>query len=239
MELNRWHIEGNSSDPEPHRPNRHRSGSHNHPIFATKPVRRSRRIQQRQNYQISSIPEAEHEDADRSATDVKDKCLSNPPLPVSPSLREIRDAAEPAFVDFVCQWKGCPAVLNNLSRLKKHIEVVHGHEAARSLQCRWSACGQVDEGDLATPASFGTIEELKKHVDTLHMRSVMWRLGDGPKGGPQLGVVSGSTDHPPGYLFCNGEQVSPWVKDQQIETAADSRRRKRRPEEFRASLHTQ
>lgn len=239
MEPKGSHLEGDSSDQEPYRPNRHRSGSHSHPISATEPLRRSRRIQEKADYRIRNIPEAEHEDTEPSVTDVEDRCLSNPPTPVPPSPREIRDNTKPTFFDFVCEWKGCPAVLNNLDRLKKHIGVVHGYEARHSLRCRWGACGQFDEGDPANPVSFATIEDLEKHVDTHHIRSVMWHLGDGQKGDLQLGVVSGSTDEPPQYLFYKGEQVSPWVKDQQVETVSESRRRERRLEDFRAGFHAE
>lgn len=158
----------------------------------------------------------------------------------------------PTFVRFPCEWHGCRAVLSNLDRLKRHIGIAHGHEARRTLRCRWDACGQLpDEDDdmnpVATPASFATIGELDEHVGTLHVRSVMWRLGDGPRGDKggylgDLGVVPGqdsSAGEPPRYLFWAGEQVTPWIKDQRIETPAERRQRKRRLDEFRDNLNAE
>lgn len=125
-------------------------------------------------------------------------------------------------------------MLNNLSILRNHVGVVHGPEARKKLRCRWGACGQFEEGDLAAPVAFATIEDLDHHAQSRHMVSLMWHMGDGRKG---MGIVVDQSGHDdcPSYLFWNGKQVTPSVKDQKMETLEERRQRKERLRVFLAS----
>lgn len=183
---------------------------------------RPRRVDKMPDYRIRTIDEAERE-AEREASP------DSQPRQPSPSPREIYDALRPEFIQFICEWQGCRAVLNNLSRLKKHVGVVHGYEARKKLRCRWGTCGQFEDGDLATPVAFATIAELDDHVESRHMASLMWHMGDGRKG---LGFVVDPSDDCPPYLLWNGIQVTPSVTGQEVETLAECRQRKGRLKEF-------
>lgn len=218
--------EDTSSDPAKQTAHRSRPRGNDRIPPPSIPVDRTRprRVEKMPDYRIPRMREAARE--------------ANPnrqPRAPSPTPRDIYDKIQPEFVQFLCEWHGCQAVLNNLRKLKKHVGVAHGLEARNTLRCRWGTCGQFEEGELATPVVFGTIWELDAHVESRHMVSVMWHKGDGRNG---RGVVVHSATEYPQYLFCNGVQITPSVKYQKTETLAEWRARKEKLKELYAHLAT-
>ncbi|KAJ0123020.1 hypothetical protein J7T55_011482 [Diaporthe amygdali] len=132
------------------------------------PISRPRRNLQRPDYRIQPLPESSPEPSSR--------------IP-SPTPRELYDQVQPKFVQYHCEWKKCKASLNNLGTLQKHIRIVHGEEAAHTLNCLWGRCG--------TGTTYASVEGLEQHFETVHLASLKWSLGDGHKGN---GVMTKASD---------------------------------------------
>ena len=147
------------------------------------------------------------------------KRRGRPSRPPSPSPREIYEGLGFKFVPFLCEWRGCKAELHNLETLGKHVEVVHcgrGQDA-----CLWGKCAE------GSSARFGSAEELEGHVKEVHLVPFAWHVGDGPK--VSLPGTPGPEEDGelPDYLFdVEGRQVTPSVRDQQVEDPATSKARK-------------
>lgn len=190
---------------------------------------RPRRNTTRPDYRIRTIAEAEFE----SEKDTQQKPSSIAYLwssPTSPVPNDFYSQLRaPKFIPFLCEWKGCQAELINLAKLRRHMSVVHGREARIKLRCKWGECGRREEGEIANSVVFATMGGLDHHMESRHMVNVMWESGDGPKNDRVIDPVH-NLPKLPDYLFWNGVQVTPSLKDQRIATAAEERTRLKRLE---------
>lgn len=147
------------------------------------------------------------------------KRKGRPPRPPSPSPREIYEGLGVKFVPFLCEWRGCTAELHNLETLGRHVRIAHCRRGQDA--CLWGGC--VDE----STSRFRSADELEGHVENAHLVPFAWHVGDGPKvslpGTPEVGEDGAL----PRYLFdAEGRQVTPSVRDQQVEDHAASKARK-------------
>ncbi|KAL2116737.1 hypothetical protein VTJ04DRAFT_8905 [Mycothermus thermophilus] len=196
------------------------------------------------------------------------------------TARQIYLKLNPHFLTFRCEWENCPAELQNIETLRKHMLIVHGKRPLKerssvsssssppTITCRWRSCPAA-----AAAEPFPSLEAFTAHVDTVHIPPFLWHLGDGPRNStpsadilrltPSAGVTkhriipstngTGASTHRgrstseetttttsttnddethpaapklPPYLFnAAGEQVTPSIHDQQLETDEDRRRR--------------
>jgi hypothetical protein len=147
------------------------------------------------------------------------KAPSPPPLALFASLR-------PAFLIFTCEWKGCPAELHNLETLRRHVDAVHCKSERAPRRCQFSQCASVDV------QRFDSLEQLQDHIEAEHIIPYAWHLGDGPKVTPLFPSPPAVDDELPDYLFDNdGNQVTPSVKHQRIETFTEWQARRRKLKE--------
>ncbi|KUI62849.1 hypothetical protein VP1G_09978 [Cytospora mali] len=174
---------------------------------------RPRRVEARPDYRIRRI---------------RERYPDLPPKPPSPTPRDLYNDTQPQFLQFMCEWTGCKAILNNLARLRKHVGIVHGQEARNTLCCGWGRCGRDDSTGVLS--IFRCIEEFDEHLQKLHMESVKWHLGDGRFGQGVVVKARGMGDT--SYLFRNGKQITPSIKNQRPETLAEWRARKERLKEI-------
>lgn len=147
------------------------------------------------------------------------KRRGRPPRPPSPSPREIYEGLGLKFLPFLCEWRGCKAELHNLETLGRHVGVVHCERGQSA--CLWGGCAE------GSSARFGSAEELEGHVKEAHLVPFAWHVGDGPK--VSLPGIPGpeGDEELPDYLFdAEGRQVTPSVRDQQVEDLATSKARK-------------
>ncbi|KAG6360625.1 hypothetical protein INS49_011689 [Diaporthe citri] len=149
------------------------------------------------------------------------KRRGRPPRQPSPTPREVYERqAAPRYMPFLCEWPGCKAELQNLTRLRKHIHVVHGQ--MDPLLCRWAHC---NDRDLVFAQKF----EFQDHVDEEHLTPFVWHVGDGQRNERPITKADEISEKLPAYLLGpNGEQVTPWVKDQEIQDILTWRENRRR-----------
>lgn len=151
---------------------------------------------------------------------------------------------EPEYIPFICEWKGCPAELQNLETLEVHVFNVHSKKQPSGKRfCLWGKCGAKHETDKAVdsqphdePNEFRSKAEWKDHVTQQHLVPFAWHMGDGPKGtslcmfsessyhcGKEIlllitfAAVKPKSDIARWLMDNNGRQVTPSVKDQPIE----------------------
>ncbi|KAK0747542.1 hypothetical protein B0T21DRAFT_279030 [Apiosordaria backusii] len=159
----------------------------------------------------------------------------------APTGRQLYMKLNPRFPIFLCEWEGCPAELHNLETLRKHVLIVHGrppisppspHSSSSSsssstssdkhsddgvIVCKWSTC-------LSSPIP-RFVDEFRAHMEEAHLIPFAWHCGDGPKN-TSANPQPQNPSQLPNYLFdAEGRQVTPSVKDQQIETEDDRKRR--------------
>ncbi|CAD6446933.1 28bc44f0-32c8-4d65-92d8-c941ee4ad80e [Sclerotinia trifoliorum] len=153
------------------------------------------------------------------------KRRGRPPKRPSPEV-EI-PLPNPPFQIYGCEWDKCPAKLHNLDTLRMHLSKVHGKREDDMFNCLWKGCTKVqtpNDGSMLSSESTNTTKyrfenenDWKRHVEKKHVIRFAWHMGDGPRNsldGPQKHNASAL----PAYLFDkNGVQVTPSVKDQQIE----------------------
>ncbi|KAI3392123.1 hypothetical protein diail_6166 [Diaporthe ilicicola] len=133
-------------------------------------VSRPRRSLQRPDYRIQPLPESSPQLSPRTP---------------SPTPRELYDKTKPKFIPYHCEWNRCRAVLNNLETLQKHIRIVHGEEARKTMLCSWGSCG------TGTLGKYASVEALEHHFESVHLASLRWCLGDGLKNHGALAEASG------------------------------------------------
>ncbi|KAK4241056.1 hypothetical protein C8A03DRAFT_12635 [Achaetomium macrosporum] len=159
----------------------------------------------------------------------------------APTARQLYLKLNPHFISFRCEWEGCPAELQNLETLRKHILIVHGRQSPSSskaatqtssettpnessLNCKWSTC--------ACPPLL-TREAFTAHIEKSHLAPFLWHVGDGPRNStpsPTFSIhkdnnLAGDGPLPP-YLFdSKGNQVTPSIRDQQLENEDDRKKR--------------
>ncbi|KAM4066883.1 transcription factor Zn, C2H2 [Hirsutella rhossiliensis] len=166
------------------------------------------------------------------------KRRGRPPKTPSPPPGEIYRRLEPQFVAFLCEWAGCKAELHNLDTLRRHIYVVHGHSGGTGPRCcRWRKCAS------AQPArEFTDSDEFREHMEEAHLVPLAWHVGDGPQNGGHdarraTGEPSGGggDDDIPDFLKdAQGNQVTPSVRDQEVEDVITWRMNRRRLKELLA-----
>lgn len=139
------------------------------------------------------------------------KRRGRPPRQPSPTPRGVWEklVAPPQYVPFLCEWPACKAELQNIETLRRHIRIVHGR--AEPLMCWWPGC----EG--RSPI-FTQDYDFHHHVDQKHLVPFMWHVGDGQKNEKLMAKQEEDADQVPAYLFgADGKQVTPSVKNQEIE----------------------
>lgn len=86
------------------------------------------------------------------------------------------------------------------------------------LRCRWGACGLQEQGQEQL---FITPEALHEHMEEEHLVPFVWHVGDGVRNQKLILSSELSTEDDekaPAYLLGpDGEQVTPWVKGQEVE----------------------
>ncbi|KAK7723739.1 hypothetical protein SLS64_000068 [Diaporthe eres] len=149
------------------------------------------------------------------------KRRGRPPRQPSPTPREVYERqAAPRYVPFLCEWPGCKAELQNLARLRKHIHVVHGQMGP--LLCRWANCNDRTQ-------VFAQEFEFRDHVDEEHLLPFVWHIGDGQRNERPITEADETSEKLPAYLLGpDGKQVTPWVKDQEIQDFLTLRENRRR-----------
>ncbi|RFU34547.1 hypothetical protein B7463_g1794, partial [Scytalidium lignicola] len=135
--------------------------------------------------------------------------------------------AEPKYIPFLCEWKGCVAELQNLDTLRRHINVVHGKKQDSELYCcLWGKCGKQPDRkseDESNPGimeenEFWTEDDWKEHVNAEHLIPFAWHMGDGPKGTSFGDTATLREEKSLRWLLdSEGCQVTPSVKGQLIE----------------------
>ncbi|KAI2634369.1 hypothetical protein GGS26DRAFT_46364 [Hypomontagnella submonticulosa] len=154
------------------------------------------------------------------------KRRGRPPRAPLPSARERYLQSNAEYLPFVCQWKQstgktCPAELQNMKTLRKHVFVVHEDE--EPLVCRWGKCAAKE-----TPIRFADQAEFEQHVENAHFRSFVWHMGEGCQN-EGISTLKSDADGLPAYLFDkDGNQVTPSVADQEFEDDQQFKERKRK-----------
>lgn len=137
--------------------------------------------------------------------------------------REIYERSRPKFLPFLCEWEDCPAELQNLETLRKHVLVVHG----RSETCRWGKCARATR-----PRSLPSRDAFQRHAEDVHLVPFAWHVGDGPQNTSSEAEVARSketSDRLPKYLFGEGgSQVTPSILHQELENEDERKVRRRR-----------
>lgn len=167
------------------------------------------------------------------------KRRGRPPKASSPSPLELFRMLKPKFPSFLCEWKDCQADLQNLATLRRHVNAVHLEEQdyedeegkREPWKCLWAKCGMA-----ATAPTFETYEEMEEHVEQRHMVPFGWHIGDGPNNDtPKFkptkaeGEGEKEEDEVPSYLKDkDGNQVTPSIKEQKLEDAAQYKDRRKR-----------
>ncbi|POR32929.1 Uncharacterized protein TPAR_06888 [Tolypocladium paradoxum] len=151
-----------------------------------------------------------------------------PPKPPSPPPGEVYNGLKPQFVEFLCEWTGCRAELHNLDTLRRHVYAVHDRDDKRI--CRWGKCSSTE------PArEFSDTEQFTSHVEEAHLVPFAWHVGDGPRNDVDSGSRGGNgpEDEIPGFLKdAEGNQVTPSIRDQEVEDLATWRVNRRRLKEL-------
>jgi hypothetical protein len=145
--------------------------------------------------------------------------------------RAIFEKLRPQYVSFLCEWEGCPAELQNVDTLRRHVLVVHGREGAGGW-CRWGKCSNQQAPLLLQRKRFGSEREFERHVEDRHLVPFVWHVGDGPRNTVmeyKVKTPDEAADDLPGYLFdAEGNQVTPSVLNQEFENDEERKERRRR-----------
>ncbi|KFH48368.1 hypothetical protein ACRE_007680 [Hapsidospora chrysogenum ATCC 11550] len=163
------------------------------------------------------------------------KRRGRPPKQPSPPPEELYRRLEAPFVEFLCEWRDCKAELQNLETLRKHVCVVHVGDQKHPPRCRWGKCGR---GDKNPGVEFPGIAGLEAHVERAHMEPFAWHVGDGPvntsgRGGYGKKRDGGDDGEIPDYLKdADGNQVTPSVRDQEVEDYVTWRNNRRKLKEL-------
>ncbi|OTA90833.1 hypothetical protein M434DRAFT_397705 [Hypoxylon sp. CO27-5] len=156
------------------------------------------------------------------------KRRGRPPRAVPPSAREQYLQTNAKYLPFLCEWKGssgktCPAELQNMKTLRKHVLIVHGEDKEPPLVCRWGKCAGKN-----TPIEFPGQTEFEEHMEKEHFRSFVWYMGDGYNN-EGISTLKRDADGLPKYLFDeNGNQVTPSIRDQVFEDDQQHKERRRK-----------
>ncbi|KAI1418280.1 hypothetical protein F5Y13DRAFT_151017 [Hypoxylon sp. FL1857] len=156
------------------------------------------------------------------------KRRGRPPRALPPSARERFLRSNAKYLPFLCEWKlpsgrSCPAELQNMKTLRKHVFLVHGEDEEPPLICRWGKCAGRN-----TPIEFVGQTEFEEHMEKEHFRSFVWHMGDGCNN-DGISTLKRDADGLPKYLFDeHGNQVTPSIRDQEFEDEQQYKERKRK-----------
>ncbi|KAL2257409.1 hypothetical protein VTK26DRAFT_206 [Humicola hyalothermophila] len=162
----------------------------------------------------------------------------------APTARQIYLTLNPHFLTFRCEWENCPAELQNLETLRKHLLVVHGRSSSsstpeQSLACKWANCALANP----SPQTLTSKEAFAAHIETTHLPPFLWHIGDGPRNSSPSSSActtttttssssssltpSRSSSPLPAYLFSprGTTQVTPSVRDQRVESEDERKKR--------------
>lgn len=146
------------------------------------------------------------------------KRRGRPPRAPSPTPREIWERLDPPqYVPFICEWKGCKAELQNMETLRRHVWKLHGLDKDGVVVCWWGRCGRQEQGQqqqVLTPESF------HEHMEERHLMPFVWHVGDGVRNEKLIygELAPKEEEKVPAYLLGpDGKQVTPWVRDQEVE----------------------
>ncbi|KAI1506489.1 hypothetical protein F5X99DRAFT_364423 [Biscogniauxia marginata] len=155
------------------------------------------------------------------------KRRGRPPRAPGRTVREQYLRSNPDYTPFKCEWvesqqaSTCPAELQNMQTLRKHVFFVHGD--AIPLVCRWSKCATKE-----TPPEFTDVEDFEEHVEKEHLRSYLWYMGEGYKN-DGISTIEQDPGKLPSYLFDkDGKQVTPSIIGQKLEDDQQHKERKRK-----------
>ncbi|KAI1471359.1 uncharacterized protein F4812DRAFT_176216 [Daldinia caldariorum] len=154
------------------------------------------------------------------------KRRGRPPRDHTPSVREYYLRSKVEYAPFLCEWKcssgrSCPAELQNMKTLRRHVFLVHGDEDP--LVCQWGKCAARD-----TPIKFASETEFEEHMEKAHFRSFVWHMGDGYQN-EGISTLKRDADELPEYLFDeDGNQVTPSIAEQRLEDDQEYKERKRK-----------
>lgn len=166
-----------------------------------------------------------------------------PPRAPSPHPQEIYHRLESRFVAFLCEWAGCEAELHNLDTLRRHVYFVHGkgYGHGQGLDrhgyrvCRWAKCGSgIAVGEVKDgKQEFRNEEHWRAHVDEVHLIPFGWHVGDGPQNTSAADQMRSGTSlkngQLPEYLLdSDGHQVTPSIREQELEDFATWRENRRK-----------
>ncbi|KAH9907906.1 hypothetical protein F4778DRAFT_453369 [Xylariomycetidae sp. FL2044] len=149
--------------------------------------------------------------------------------PAKPPPRTPRDMylqSTPDYTPYLCEWKdtpetSCPAELQNLKFLRKHVYYIHGD--GHPLVCRWGKCATVEN-----PTQFADEKAFETHMEENHFEVVAWHRGEGYKN-DGIENLKPNANKLPSYLFDkDGNQVTPSVKAQKLEDDQQVKDRKRK-----------
>ncbi|KAI2632071.1 hypothetical protein GGR54DRAFT_15741 [Hypoxylon sp. NC1633] len=154
------------------------------------------------------------------------KRRGRPPRAPAPSARAQYLRTNPTYAPFLCEWKRpgelpCPAELQNMKTLRKHVHVVHADR--EPLVCAWGRCGARD-----IPILFAEQADFEEHMEKEHFRSFVWHMGEGYQN-DGISTLIRDADILPTYLFdADGNQVTPSVAEQEFEDEQHYKERKRK-----------
>ena len=165
----------------------------------------------------------------------------------APTARQIYLKLNPHFLTFKCEWENCPAELQTLDTLRKHLLKVHGHSSSSSSSsppeqtqtCKWANC---------TPQTLPAEEAFASHIETAHLTPLLWHVGDGPRNtstttkpppnnplpNPDTTPTKTTPTKPnpslPSYLYSpHGKTlITPSIHSQQVENEDDRKKRQAR-----------
>ena len=172
------------------------------------------RLRKRQQQQEQQRREAGAAPGERER---EHKRRGRPRRPSERSARQQYLCSSASFTRFLCEWVGeggrrCPAELQNLATLRRHVYLVHGGDGdgdGDALVCRWGACARrtpavvFADNDDDDDDDNGAAAAFEAHIERTHLRPFAWHVGD-------------------------GVQVTPSVRDQRPEDEQTMRERKRR-----------
>ncbi|ROT43504.1 hypothetical protein SODALDRAFT_327700 [Sodiomyces alkalinus F11] len=168
---------------------------------------------------------------------IQPKRRGRPPKAPPLKPREVYESLKPNFIRFVCEWERCPAELHNLETLRRHLAVVHARQEP-AAGCRYAKCATAHDATAGghQPPSPGTgvtptmtEDELRRHLEEVHVPPVLWQAGDGPSVTMTLYAPDDGSGSLPRYLFDKeGNQVTPSVREQKVEDVLTRQQNRRR-----------
>lgn len=156
------------------------------------------------------------------------KRRGRPPRALPPSARDQYLQTDAKYLPFLCEWKGssgktCPAELQNMKTLRRHVFIIHGEDEEPPLVCLWGKCAGKN-----TPIKFPGQTEFEEHMEREHFRSFVWYMGDGYNN-EGISTLKRDADGLPKYLFDeSGNQVTPSIRDQVFEDDQQHKERRRK-----------